>query len=47
MKIRCSGLITKVVGALGGAPVSMPMPETYDALSKGIIRGYSGSVWKR
>ncbi len=39
MKIRCTGLSAKVVAALGGTPVAMPMPETYDAISKGIVEG--------
>ena len=39
MKIRCTGLSAKVVTALGGTPVAMPMPETYDAISKGIVEG--------
>ena len=43
-KIRCSGLAAKVVTALGGAPVAMPMGDTYDALSKGIVEGMMGPV---
>jgi TRAP-type transport system periplasmic protein len=39
MKIRCTGLATKIVTALGAAPVSMPMGETYDAISKGVVDG--------
>jgi len=39
MKIRCTGLATKVVSALGATPVSMPMGETYDSLSKGVVDG--------
>jgi len=38
-KIRCTGLAAKVVKALGGTPVAMPMGETYDALSRGIVDG--------
>jgi TRAP-type transport system periplasmic protein len=37
MKVRCTGLAAKIVTALGGTPVSMPMPETYDALSRGVV----------
>lgn len=37
MKIRCTGLATKIVAALGGTPVAMPMGETYDALSRGVV----------
>ena len=39
MKIRCTGLATKIVTALGGTPVAMPMGETYDALSSGVVDG--------
>jgi TRAP-type C4-dicarboxylate transport system substrate-binding protein len=39
MKIRCTGLATKIVTALGGTPVAMPMGETYDALSRGVVDG--------
>ncbi len=39
LKIRCTGLATKVVTALGATPVSMPMGETYDAISKGVVDG--------
>ena len=37
MKIRAFGAVTKIVNALGGAPVSMPMGETYEALSRGLV----------
>lgn len=39
LKIRSHGLSAKVVAALGGTPVAMPMPETYDALSRGLVEG--------
>ncbi len=39
MKVVCHGLSAKVVGALGGTPVAMPMPERYDALQKGVAEG--------
>jgi len=39
MKIRCTGLATRIVTLLGGTPVAMPMPETYDSLSRGIVEG--------
>jgi TRAP-type C4-dicarboxylate transport system substrate-binding protein len=39
MKIRCTGLATKIVSALGATPVSMPMGETYDSISKGVVDG--------
>ena len=38
-KIRCTGLAAKIVTALGGTPVAMPMGETYDALSRGVVDG--------
>jgi TRAP-type transport system periplasmic protein len=51
MKIRCTGLATKIVEKLGGTPVAMPMGETYDALSRGVVDGSlapqeSLSAWK-
>jgi TRAP-type C4-dicarboxylate transport system substrate-binding protein len=39
MKIRSTGTVAKIVGALGATAVAMPMPETYDALQKGIAEG--------
>jgi TRAP-type C4-dicarboxylate transport system substrate-binding protein len=39
MKIRCTGMAAKIVKALGGTPVAMPMGETYDALSRGVVEG--------
>jgi TRAP-type C4-dicarboxylate transport system substrate-binding protein len=39
MKIRSTGLSAKVVAALGGIPVAMPMGETYDALRRGVVDG--------
>lgn len=39
MKIRSTGTVAKIVAALGATPVAMPMPETYDALQKGIAEG--------
>jgi TRAP-type C4-dicarboxylate transport system substrate-binding protein len=39
MKIRCTGMAAKIVSALGGTPVAMPMGETYDALSRGVVDG--------
>jgi TRAP-type C4-dicarboxylate transport system substrate-binding protein len=38
-KIRSTGLSAKVVGALGGTPVAMPMGETYDSLRRGVVEG--------
>jgi TRAP-type C4-dicarboxylate transport system substrate-binding protein len=39
LKVRSHGLSAKIVQALGGAPVGMPMTETYDAISKGVAEG--------
>jgi TRAP-type C4-dicarboxylate transport system substrate-binding protein len=37
LKVRATGLSTKIVTALGGAPVGMSQPETYEALQKGVV----------
>jgi TRAP-type C4-dicarboxylate transport system substrate-binding protein len=42
LKIRSTGTSAKVVQALGGAPVAMPMSDAYDALSKGVVQGIIG-----
>ncbi len=39
MKIRCTGMAAKIVEALGATPVAMPMGETYDAISRGVVDG--------
>lgn len=39
MKIRATGLASKIVTALGGSPVGTTMPETYDALRTGVAEG--------
>jgi TRAP-type C4-dicarboxylate transport system substrate-binding protein len=39
MKIRATGLSAKVVEALGGVPVAMGQPDTYEALQKGVVEG--------
>jgi TRAP-type C4-dicarboxylate transport system substrate-binding protein len=39
LKIACHGLSAKIVSALGGVPVAMPMPERYDAIQKGVAEG--------
>ena len=41
-KIRSTGTSTKVVKALGGAPVAMSMGEAYDAIKKGVAEGVVG-----
>lgn len=44
LKVRCTGLSAKIVTALGGTPVAMPMGETYDALSRGVVDGSMSPV---
>jgi TRAP-type C4-dicarboxylate transport system substrate-binding protein len=52
MKIRSTGLSSKIVKALGGTPVAMPQPATYEALQKGVVEGTFGPIetlkgWKQ
>ncbi len=44
LKIRSTGTSAKVVSALGATPVAMPMGETYDALSKGVVDGSAAPI---
>lgn len=37
LKLRATGLSAKIVESLGGTPVAMSQPETYEALSKGVV----------
>ena len=39
LKIRSTGTSAKVIGALGGVAVAMPMSEAYDALKRGVAEG--------
>jgi len=39
LKIRSTGSIAGMIKALGATPVSMPMPEVYPALEKGVVEG--------
>ncbi|MGD8562299.1 MAG: TRAP transporter substrate-binding protein [Desulfarculaceae bacterium] len=39
LKIRSHGTTAKVVKALGGTPVAMPMPELYQSLQRGVVDG--------
>ena len=39
MKIRATGTSSKVVKALGGVPVAMPIGHSYEALQKGVTEG--------
>lgn len=43
-KIRSTGYSADVVRALGGTPVTMPMPETYQSLQKGVVDGSAHPV---
>jgi TRAP-type C4-dicarboxylate transport system substrate-binding protein len=52
VKIRATGLSTKIVNALGGLPVAMPQGGTYEALQKGVVDGTLGPIealngWKQ
>ena len=37
LKIRATGLSAKIAEFLGGTPVAMSQPETYEALQKGVV----------
>lgn len=37
MQVRATGLSSKIVQNLGGTPVAMSQPETYEALQKGVV----------
>ena len=39
MKIRGTGTTAKIATALGATPVAMPMGDTYDAISRGVVEG--------
>lgn len=39
MKLRGTGVMAQVIKALGATPVSMPMPELYQSLQKGVVEG--------
>ncbi len=39
LKIRCTGMAAKIVTALGATPVTLPMGDTYDAISRGVVDG--------
>jgi len=52
MKIRSTGLSSKIVKALGGTAVAMPQGATYEALQKGVVEGTFGPIetlkgWKQ
>ncbi|MBN1410713.1 MAG: TRAP transporter substrate-binding protein [Spirochaetales bacterium] len=37
MKVRATGLSSKIIEALGGTPIGMSQPETYQALEKNVV----------
>lgn len=37
LKVRATGLSSKIVDTLGGTPIGMSQPETYEALQKGVV----------
>ncbi len=37
LKVRATGLSSKIVQHLGGTPIAMSQPETYEALQKGVV----------
>ena len=39
LKIRCTGLSSKLADYLGAAPVAMPQNDAYEALQKGVVEG--------
>ncbi|MBA7696811.1 Solute-binding protein [subsurface metagenome] len=39
MKIRCTGLSSKIAKYLGAAAVAMPQNQAYEALQKGVVEG--------
>jgi TRAP-type C4-dicarboxylate transport system substrate-binding protein len=42
--IRAPGICADVIKALGGIPAPTPMPEVYEAISKGVIDGESSNL---
>jgi len=42
LEIRATGLSAKTLKALGANPVAMPQSDTYEALSKGVVKGNLG-----
>ena len=44
LELRASGGASTVLKLLGATPVSMPMPETPEALQKGIVKGLLSSL---
>jgi TRAP-type transport system periplasmic protein len=43
LKVRCYGSTAQFLTLLGAAPVAMPMSDTYDALTKGVVDGVTAN----
>jgi TRAP-type C4-dicarboxylate transport system substrate-binding protein len=39
MKIRAHGVSARILTAIGATPIGLPITDTYDALSKGVVEG--------
>ncbi len=39
VEVRGAGNISEIIAALGGVPVSMPMPDVPEAVQKGVVKG--------
>ena len=44
VELRASGTASRILEALGATPVSMPMPDTPQALQKGVVQGLFSSL---
>ncbi|RQD55705.1 MAG: C4-dicarboxylate ABC transporter substrate-binding protein [Desulfonatronovibrio sp. MSAO_Bac4] len=44
LEIRASGTASRILEVLGATPVSMPMPETPEALQRGMVSGLLSSL---
>jgi TRAP-type C4-dicarboxylate transport system substrate-binding protein len=44
LRIRSTGLSSKIVEAFGATPVAMPKGDQYDAMYKGVVDGTTGGV---
>jgi TRAP-type transport system periplasmic protein len=40
LRIACNAQTTNIITALGAAPVTLPISETYDAIQKGLAEGF-------
>ena len=39
VEVRGAGNISEIIAAMGGVPVSMPMPDVPEAVQKGVVKG--------